>query len=199
LGDRVSHEAVLHLAQIPYFLGFVAFFAFPWIFTPNNIKKFIAITMKYPLKMMSAFILMAVILKKFSYIHPYLLADNRHYTFYIWKRILGRDESLLPYAVIPIYVFTAVTMFHLLQRKDSYWKCLFVLCTSVSIVPQKLLELRYFIVAFVIWRINIAPTNPTILSLELALYTLVNAFTIYMFAFYTFKWHDSNDLQRIMW
>jgi hypothetical protein len=20
-----------------------------------------------------------------------------------------------------------------------------------------------------------------------------------MFAFYTFKWHDSNDLQRIMW
>ena len=199
MGDRLQHEAVLHLAQLPYFLGFVSFFGFPWIFTPNNIKKFVAISMKYPLRVISACILMGAVINKFSYAHPYLLADNRHYTFYIWKRILGRDGSIVPYIVIPVYVFTAVSIFHLMQRKDSNFKLLWILCTTISVVPQKLLELRYFIVPFVIWRINLSPTNTTILTFELILYTLVNVFTIYMFVFNPFKWPQNNDLQRIMW
>ncbi|CAG2114312.1 unnamed protein product [Medioppia subpectinata] len=199
LGDRLAHEAVLHLAQIPYYLGFVSFFAFPWIFTANNIKKFMSISVRYPLRVLSGVAVMVVVLYRFAYTHPYLLADNRHYTFYIWKRILGREGSALTYAVTPVYVFTAVTMYQLLQRKDSNFKTLLILCTFVSVVPQKLLELRYFLVPFVIWRMNIVPTNTTVLSLELALYTIVNTFTIYMFVFKTFKWPQNNELQRIMW
>ena len=199
MGDRLAHEAVLHLAQIPYFLGFVSFFGFPWIFTSANIKKFMSISVRYPLRVVSGVVVMAVLVNRFSYTHPYLLADNRHYTFYIWRRILGREGSVVPYAVIPVYVFTAVSMFQLLQRKDAHFKTLLILCTFVSIVPQKLLELRYFIVPFVIWRLNIAPTNPAVLSLEVLLYTAVNAFTLYMFVFNTFKWPQNSELQRIMW
>lgn len=38
----------------------------------------------------------------FSYEHPYLLADNRHYTFYIWKNIFRRNISM-KYILIPAY------------------------------------------------------------------------------------------------
>ena len=184
---------------MPYFLGFVSFFSLPWVYTASNMKRFASLCMRYPFRVLLACLVMAAVINRFSYTHPYLLADNRHYTFYIWKRILGRDGSVLPYAVIPVYVYTAVTMYHLLHRKDTHFKLLLILCTLISIVPQRLLELRYFIVPFVVWRLNLSPTNSGILTLELILFTAVNSFTIYMFVINTFKWPQSNDWQRIMW
>ena len=32
----------------------------------------------------------AGVLHKYSLAHPFLLADNRHFTFYVWGRFLGR-------------------------------------------------------------------------------------------------------------
>ena len=197
LGDRTAHEAVLHFAQIVYFLGFVAFFASPWIFTMNNIKKFIAYSIRYPLRIIIMCFIMVISIN-LSQPHPYLLADNRHYTFYLWKRLLGK-KGFFPYSIIPIYLFTGITMLQLLHRKDAIWKCLYAFSIFISIVPHKLLELRYFIVPYVIWKLNIPPNNTTILTSELILYNIVNAFTIYMFIFYTFKWPNLNDVQRIMW
>lgn len=198
MGDRNAHEAGLHLAQLAYFLGFVAFFAFPWIFTLVNLKKFISELYKHPVKIAVIGLFLITAVQVFSYVHPYLLADNRHYTFYLWRRFLGRN-TISRLICIPVYVYTGITMLHLLQRKDALWKLLFCICTAISLVPQRLLEFRYFIPAFVIWRLNISPNNSTALSIEFALYTLVNAFTIYMFLFYTFKWPNSAELQRIMW
>ena len=36
----------------------------------------------------------------FTHAHPYLLADNRHYTFYIWRKVFMRHE-LVKYAFVP--------------------------------------------------------------------------------------------------
>ena len=31
-----------------------------------------------------------VCVQRFSLVHPYLLADNRHYTFYLWRKLFAR-------------------------------------------------------------------------------------------------------------
>ena len=35
--------------------------------------------------------------------HPFLLSDNRHYTFYIWRRVFLL-HPLVPYLLVPGYV-----------------------------------------------------------------------------------------------
>ncbi|RWS07343.1 putative Dol-P-Glc:Glc(2)Man(9)GlcNAc(2)-PP-Dol alpha-1:2-glucosyltransferase-like protein, partial [Dinothrombium tinctorium] len=50
LGDRSAHSAVIHLSQVLYFLGFLSCFSFPWIYTKNNVKKFIAFILRNPSK-----------------------------------------------------------------------------------------------------------------------------------------------------
>ena len=41
-------------------------------------------------------------------VHPFLLADNRHYTFYLWRRVFSRAYS---HALGPVYVLTLATAF----------------------------------------------------------------------------------------
>ena len=40
---------------------------------------------------------------QFSIHHPFLLSDNRHYTFYLWRRIYMFHPSV-PYLLIPAYI-----------------------------------------------------------------------------------------------
>ena len=35
--------------------------------------------------------------------HPFLLADNRHYTFYVWRRVFWL-HPVVPYLLIPGYI-----------------------------------------------------------------------------------------------
>jgi alpha-1,2-glucosyltransferase len=39
-------------------------------------------------------------------VHPFLLADNRHYTFYIW-RLMSRFNGIILYALVPAYMAAA--------------------------------------------------------------------------------------------
>ena len=34
--------------------------------------------------------------------HPFLLADNRHYTFYVWKNLM-LPYPMFRYALLPLY------------------------------------------------------------------------------------------------
>ena len=38
--------------------------------------------------------------------HPFLLSDNRHYTFYVWRRIFML-HPIMPYLLIPGYIVCA--------------------------------------------------------------------------------------------
>ena len=42
------------------------------------------------LLMLSSLLLMVASIHVFTYAHPFLLADNRHYTFYLWRRVISR-------------------------------------------------------------------------------------------------------------
>lgn len=207
LGDKDAHTSVIHVSQLLHFAFFSIIFGFPWLVTRSNLSQFANTVRKNKLKaMISSMIIVAV--SYFScHVHPYLLADNRHYTFYIWRRFLGCPTTLFSKSLLytPLYGFTLYTTISMLGTKDTLWKYLFSICLCISIVPQKLLEFRYFIVPFTIWRLNIpnnnsSNSNNTIqLSIEFVLYTFVNVFTIYIFLYKSFKWPQSSDAQRFMW
>jgi alpha-1,2-glucosyltransferase len=118
----------------------------------------------------------AALLHRFSYAHPYLLADNRHYTFYVWRRLLGRSAALRA-ALAPGYVLAAVLVVtrllasspppaqppaprkasglgarplrplaRLLLLPPAGLVLLWLACSAAVVVPARLLEPRYFMV-----------------------------------------------------
>lgn len=202
LGDRKSHEAVFHGTQVLYFLFFSFWFGFPWIMTAANFKRFLSYASSNKMKMISLASLMSVIISKTSHVHQYLISDNRHYTFYVWRRVLNRN-SAMPYLLIPMYIYTGFTMISLISKqRDIIWKMLFVSSIFLNLIPQKLLEFRYFLTPFIIWRLNINSTNSTHRQLlaEFFMNTIINGVTLYIFLYKTFKWkHDMTDVQRFMW
>lgn len=49
------------------------------------------------------------------YEHPFLLSDNRHYTFYIWKRIYQRHWSVR-FLVVPLYIISGWFNLHAIGK-----------------------------------------------------------------------------------
>lgn len=202
LGDRDAHTSVIHLSQVLYYSFFTAIFGFPWIATRDNLIRCLNTVYGNKLKVIISFLMIGGSLYFSCHVHPYMLADNRHYTFYIWRRFLGCPTRFVsrPMLLVPLYAFSLYTIVSMLKTKDMIWKCLFTLCLSISIVPQKLLEFRYFIIPFTIWRLNIPCCNNFQLTLEFVLNCFVNVLTIYIFLHKTFKWpNNSHETQRFMW
>ncbi|XP_053212427.1 dol-P-Glc:Glc(2)Man(9)GlcNAc(2)-PP-Dol alpha-1,2-glucosyltransferase-like [Panonychus citri] len=199
LGDRSAHEVTFHLAQLVYFLFFTFLFAVPWILLTGSLRKFMAYFYKNMTTVLLISIAIIVIIKFQSLPHSYLLADNRHFTFYLWRRILGNSESFIRYTLLPVCLLTSWSFINLIHRKDNLWKCLFILSICIIVIPQRLLEFRYFVPAFIIWRLNIFTNSALSLSLELMYNMLINGLTFFIFLNKPFKWSNSDELQRFMW
>lgn len=233
LGDRSAHLPVFHVAQIAYFLSFVTFIGAPVIFTMENARHFyhLAGTGRGAiLFLISSTSLYFVLSDRFRYVHPYLIADNRHYVFYIWRRIWSNEAyPELRTWPIPVYIFTLVSMWHSVEfvpqsavavkpswgspRKNHaamaislratqhlLAKLLFSLLIIVTIVPQQLLELRYFIVPYLLWRLHLKKSSTRwTIFLELVWALFINAVTLYIFATKTIKYSDAEPNSRIIW
>eukprot|EP00112_Aurelia_sp_Birch-Aquarium-sp1_P002476 Seg1275.3 transcript_id=Seg1275.3/GoldUCD/mRNA.D3Y31 product=Dol-P-Glc:Glc protein_id=Seg1275.3/GoldUCD/D3Y31 len=205
VGDRSSHQACLHVPQMFYFIGFSVMFSFPLFLTKSSMeyltfkaKELIACKKKLILTFVTIF-LMAVIIAKLSFVHEYLLADNRHYTFYVWKKIFER-HWLIKYLAIPCYLIGALMIKHLLEEQNSgIFILLFAACTSLVTVPQKLLEFRYFVVPYLLYRLHVKLPPYWCLAIEFLVYMVVNVFTIVMFLYKPFYWDNEQSIQRFMW
>ena len=99
---------------------------------------------------------------------------------------------------------------HPVSSQGVMWCLCFSVCCFTALVPQKLLEFRYFILPFLIFRIH-SPGMGTEhkdgkkselispLLVELLFYILLNTATIGLFLYRPFTWPDSDDQQRFMW
>ncbi|XP_041058403.1 dol-P-Glc:Glc(2)Man(9)GlcNAc(2)-PP-Dol alpha-1,2-glucosyltransferase isoform X1 [Carcharodon carcharias] len=198
VGDRASHEISLNFPQLFYFFSFTLVFSVSHLLSPHKVASFLYSVKKHPLFYIGLVIVSLLLVWKFTYVHKFLLADNRHYTFYVWKNIFQRHE-LIKYVLVPGYIFAAWVVIETLKSKSIFWNLVFFICLTAATVPQKLLEFRYFIVPYLIYRLNIPmPLGFKILA-ELALYSLVNVLTIYLFLNKTFQWPDRKEVQRFMW
>ena len=198
LGARSYHSACFNFPQIFYFLCMTNFFAFFHLITPWKLLGFLIFSVKQYL-FVGIFIGIAVILiQNFTYEHEYLLADNRHYTFYVWSKIYRRHEYV-KFILIPVYLYCFYSLTSELRYCDVFWKIVFFLCLIMTTVPQKLLEFRYFILPYMIFRLNCKYGSTLALLHEILVYGLVNAATIHLFADKPFKWANNDSPQRFMW
>lgn len=145
-------------------------------------------------------IVLLFIVKYNTEVHPYLLADNRHYTFYIWNRFYGRF-NWFRYIMCPVYLVSiliinnGVDHLHISLRIFSLFTLIIYLCF------QRLLEIRYFLVPFLLFRLHAKPkmTIQNFKYVELVLYIVINIFTFYTFINKKIYWPEYPDPQHIIW
>ncbi|KAJ6172348.1 Dol-P-Glc:Glc(2)Man(9)GlcNAc(2)-PP-Dol alpha-1-2-glucosyltransferase [Penicillium chermesinum] len=326
LGHKEFHTAGIHLAQMLYIWPYFVFFSWPLLILPAvNIVLPKTILPKYPnyglpekqRKLLPTLIsaalvipLLLVIVHFNTLVHPFTLADNRHYVFYVFRLLLNIHPAV-KYAAVVVYfacgwavisalgftISTAPRLFqlppgvkpgprkpeaktspapkeitrdqpkgtrkstrttrkspsktqpepakpdpvtletfasiqeHLMKRRqeqaDSSPRVSFVLvwlaATALSLVTAPLVEPRYFIIPWVMWRLHL-PAVPALgvfrrqpaeteqervrsdlaghvpVFLETAWFMLINAVTGYVFLYKGFEWpQEPGKVQRFMW
>jgi alpha-1,2-glucosyltransferase len=212
-----------------YIWPFIAFFSFPVI-----IQAFVAgISGKTTVKKLlhqipRIWILLtttAIALPAVHYntiVHPFTLADNRHYVFYVF-RIL-RQHWTLKYLAAPIYIVcgaitisssVALPIDQLARSKKEHasksnarfrqrmgFVLVWLVTTALSLITAPLVEPRYFIIPWTVWRISVSLNTQTNTSLwlETIWYGVINIMTGYMFLYRPFEWkQEPGQNQRFMW
>ncbi|SGZ47735.1 CIC11C00000002045 [Sungouiella intermedia] len=211
-GDKENHQVSFHLAQVFYCAAFMAFFTFPLWFSYKTIKIYsqFAFTYRYGFNSVItavSYALIYYIIKNYTVVHPFLLADNRHYTFYIYRKILSRKHAEV--LLVPAYHFCCWLVVFIL--KDSHKSVLsmkstgiiaFVGAIAITLIPSPLFEPRYYIVPLVLFRIFIRPKSDTVTRnhlYEFLWYLFINAVVFIVFFSYEFTWLTEPGYQRIIW
>ncbi|KAH9209790.1 DIE2/ALG10 family-domain-containing protein [Leptodontidium sp. 2 PMI_412] len=132
LGDKANHVATIHFPQMLYIWPFIAFFSAPLI-VPVGItflKRFLKL-LSLPLfpRLVWQYLLVAtysglalaatlVIIKFNTIIHPFTLADNRHYMFYVFRYTILK-HPLVRYILAPVYLICGYLVYLTLCSQSS--------------------------------------------------------------------------------
>ncbi|KAI7902365.1 alpha-2-glucosyltransferase Alg10 [Cokeromyces recurvatus] len=202
LGDRSNHIAGLHFPQLFYFTSFLSFFSAPWTLSLTAISDLIFhSSIKKILYGLLSCVVSLYLVFKYTYEHPFILSDNRHYSFYVWKKVYRRHWTIR-YLLTPVYVLSEILNFQAFANHTSFLLALGYLTALVlTLVPSPLLEFRYFIIPFLFYMVHIPPPKQTWRLLSgLAFYIFIHLITLYLFLFKPFVWlNEPNQLQRFMW
>ncbi|OKO96420.1 Dol-P-Glc:Glc(2)Man(9)GlcNAc(2)-PP-Dol alpha-1,2-glucosyltransferase [Penicillium subrubescens] len=317
LGHKEFHTAGIHLAQMLYIWPYFFFFSWPILIIPVlNVllpKKLLPKYLNYgfPEKqrrmpsILAALIvvpLMLAIVHFNTIVHPFSLADNRHYVFYVFRLLLGIHPAI-KYAAVTAYFlcgWAAISAFgfsvipappcllqisptakqatpapkapakeqpkdakksararktpakkeikqqnqpdpitpevllriqqSLIQRRKEQpevprvsFVLVWLAATTLSLVTAPLVEPRYFIIPWVMWRLHLPPSSTLAAFrqrkpqseeeraradfitnfpkfLETIWFVIVNAVTGYVFLYKGFEWpQEPGKVQRFMW
>lgn len=150
----------------------------------------------YTLFALTALSVTLLIVKYNTIIHPFTLADNRHYVFYIFRYTILRHRYIR-YVLAPIYLACAyLTLlclagggpsplsFRQLPPKDkptpskdrkrrvtfcmegtsptpkTSFAIILLVSTALSLITAPLVEPRYFIIPWVMWRLHVPSPAP---------------------------------------
>ncbi|KAI7603002.1 hypothetical protein KC346_g12093, partial [Hortaea werneckii] len=124
LGDKGNHTATLHLPQLLYLWPFMTFFSLPLLYPhilllpitalaqtrhAGHLESLQIFKRRRLLPRLWLFILLlgiaGVVVWANTIVHPFTLADNRHYVFYVFRLLLR--PPWMRYAVVPIYILCA--------------------------------------------------------------------------------------------
>lgn len=171
-------------------------------------------------------------------VHPYTLADNRHYVFYVF-RILRR-HPIIKYLAVPAYYICAWLVTNALgmppndeqalkQKRENArptsrnigrppcqasFITIWLATTALSVVTAPLVEPRYFIIPWIIWRLHMQATPASLsmertsngswydfrLALEMLWLLVINFAISYTFLYRGFAWPgEPGKTQRFLW
>jgi len=199
VGARRDHEVALHFPHLLYFAVFTVWFASVHVLSVKSVIAFVQFIKRHLILSIFMSLMCFCAIWRFTYVHRYVLADNRHYTFYVWSWLFAR-HPLLRYVFAPVYLLAGYLVLHTLALRQHFLWCIgYVLSVTALLVPTTLLEFRYFIVPYIIFRLNISVASLRHLLAEVSVYAVINALTIYVFLHRPFQWNSEVTLQRFMW
>ena len=210
LGDKSHHSMVLHLAQINHILIFSLLF-FPMLNykTLRNLSKILN-SKKKTIRFLLIFCVVIFCVfqfDKFSYIHDFILCDNRHYIFYYFKKIYLKDNIRYALLIYLSFTYSIIINDNFKLLKDNRIISL-IICSFLSLVPSKLVELRYFTPCYIIFIILINYNKENFDDLHQYIFNwfniighfAINCITIYIFLFRPFEnKFMENEISRFMY
>ncbi|KAK0425095.1 hypothetical protein QR680_009026 [Steinernema hermaphroditum] len=197
LGDRSAHELKFHSMQVLYCSVFIVFSSAPHFLThlPGLLRHIVS----HPLRQLVFLVPIGLAIHFTSIDHPYLLADNRHIAFYVWQRFFRRHE-LLKYLYAPIYLFAITYALKSVRTVPRHVVLLATVALCAVLVPAHLLEPRYFIIPYVVWRLGTKTVHLWTVVLEMLFNVAVAGAVLYLFYFRPFEWPSEPGVkQRFMW
>ncbi|TMW60727.1 hypothetical protein Poli38472_000769 [Pythium oligandrum] len=204
VGDKSNHEASIHGAQLLYFV-FVASTGFGLsLFQPSQVLRFADSTRRQA-KSMGGLVFLATIvgvviaiIHFLSPVHKFMLADNRHYTFYVWRKFFLKHR-LAKFIPSLLYMFQGWRCWTELRRtRTPLWLFIYIIAVMIVLVPTPLVEPRYYLLPFVLMHLHTSRQSKWHLLLVIAAYSVVNAATIYIFLYRPYTWVDGT-IARFMW
>ncbi|KIM85467.1 glycosyltransferase family 59 protein [Piloderma croceum F 1598] len=202
LGDKSNHIPSLHVPQLYYFLASATIFAWPALISGDggactllcDVHARMFGDKRRTMVTAALSIFMAATVYLFTIHHPFLLSDNRHYTFYVWRRIFLL-HPFVPYLFIPGYIACGWAWFLRVGRDQTLLQTLilpvFVLPT---LLPTPLLEPRYFLIPYILLRAQVVGIAPWAVAVEALWYAAINALTMGIFLF-----AEREGVGRFMW
>ncbi|KAG0684241.1 glucosyltransferase [Pichia californica] len=231
LGDKENHILVPHLAQLCYCMTFIAVFTAPlWfsfsIFFDYLDDNFFCINgLVFNLAWIPS---LFIFIQSFTIIHPFILADNRHFTFYIVRNFIIRTETS-KYELLPIYHFSFYIVHKIFMQncnvvkgKNNNFKrtaaspimyYIYMICTFGVVCLSPLFEPRYYILPYIFFRLFTRPNDQPVIEFWLLkihntkiryigeiLWLWFWTQALYLvFLQFTFEWENIAELQRVIW
>ncbi|XP_012147646.1 alpha-1,2-glucosyltransferase Alg10 [Megachile rotundata] len=196
VGDRSAHTPTVHIPQLLYFSAFLSCFLWPYMIV--HWKDYFKFIRKH-WALESFFLVLLILIVHFNtLVHPYVLADNRHYVFYLWNKFMGK-YWWFKYLLVPVYSFTLYTMFCGIKHLRFMSQINYIFMVSVILIPQLLIEPRYFIVPYVFYHLFIQKPKKWQIVAESMTTLIVNFLQFYIFVNKVFYWSDIPNPQRISW
>lgn len=204
LGAKEAHSVSPHFAQLMYFSLISVLFVTPMHFTIGQAAALARSFWKNN-KLVSFFQLCTTLavgflsVHFFSIAHPYLVADNRHYTFYLWRKVIKFHWSM-KYLLVPLYVYSWISIFNILAKNQrKTWVLVYFLATAATLIPAPLIEFRYYTIPFFFLILHSHVDDDRSWLLMGIMYLAINIFTIYLFLFRPFSWVHETGVQRFIW
>ncbi|KAL2336625.1 hypothetical protein Fmac_011071 [Flemingia macrophylla] len=204
LGAKEAHAVTPHFAQMLYFSLVSVLAQAPMHFTITQAVDLFHMLFKKsrPLLFFQMFLAVVVGILSvhlFSVAHPYLLADNRHYPFYLWRKVIMAHWSI-KYLLVPVYLCSWLSIIHMLGKfRSKIWVLTYFLATAAVLIPAPLIEFRYYTIPFYFLVLHCNNRDDHSWILTGTLYTGVNIFTMMVFLFRPFHWDHEPGIQRFIW
>ncbi|KAG9947348.1 glycosyltransferase family 59 protein, partial [Aureobasidium melanogenum] len=205
LGDKSNHVATIHLPQMLYIWAYTSFFSFGLTY-PFVAQGLLSVFASLPIAAIlepllifsrrkflprSAVVIgfvavIAVTVKFNTIVHPFTLADNRHFTFYVFRYLLLHPA--IKYLAIPIYMSCAWSVLQtlgapaqlfeikedekddgqLLRLNDApfgegctiSFVMVWIGVSALQLITAPLVEPRYFILPWIMWRLRVPQAHP---------------------------------------
>jgi len=202
LGDKSNHVPSFHIPQLYYFVGFSSLLGWPALVTGKSglLPLLIGVwgrmfgSRRNAAASIIVFLVMAITIQKFTIHHPFLLSDNRHYTFYVWRRVFLL-HPVMSYLLIPGYVACAWAWYiRIGQDQTLLQNLLLSVFVLPTLLPTPLLEPRYFLIPYILLRAQVVDVPVWGVVVEGFWYALINGITMWVFLY-----KERAGVGRFMW